>query len=153
MQSSPVQEIKSNGRKKYAPKGLDHSKILATAQENPNLTQKEIATLHNCDRSLVSRLLAENNITKEEVEQFKKDEAFLLNNLRYRIYKNITDEELKKAPVGSKVLAYCQIYDKYRLETGQSTENSNVLVAAISDLKHRKLAGNHANDDSAIDVT
>lgn len=138
---------KQGGRRKKVSEETKQS-IIATQQNNPSLDHGQLAKLHDVSRPFVSILLKENNLTTEEVRAFKGSEADLLTALRYRIYKSITDDEIKKAPVGSRILAYCQIYDKYRLETGQSTDNSNILVAAISDLKRRKSVDNQVSSEN-----
>ena len=41
-------------------------------------------------------------------------------------------DRLKKAPAGSLVLAACQLYDKERLERGQSTANADMRVLSTT---------------------
>ena len=127
-------------------------KLIKTIEENPNLTQQDIANITGLERSTISKFITKYNISKDEVDEFKKHEADLLTCAAgLELYKSITDEDIQKSPMGSRILAYCQIYDKYRLETGQSTENPNVLVHAIHELKRRKVEAKPA--DHAIDVT
>jgi hypothetical protein len=119
--------------------------IIELAESNPNLTHTQIASLEDCERSTVSRVLAKYGIEQQEVEDYKQHRADIFGGLQKRILKSITDEDIKKAPVGSRILAVAQLYDKERLERGQSTENVSLLVGAIQDLQARKRSGSKAD--------
>jgi hypothetical protein len=43
--------------------------------------------------------------------------------MQSKLLSSITDAEIKKAPVGSRILAVAQLYDKERLERSLSTSN------------------------------
>jgi hypothetical protein len=128
--------------------------IIATAIQNPSLSPQDIAKIHDISRPFVHGLLSQFNITKADIDDFKRNEADLLTALRLRIYNTLTDEDLKSASALQRMTMYGIGYDKYRLETGQSTENQSVLVTAISDLKQRKRAKvEHKQDGAPIDIT
>lgn len=57
--------------------------------------------------------------------------ADILANLQMKILSHVDDDRLKKAPAGSLVLAACQLYDKERLERGQSTENIDYRAQSV----------------------
>jgi hypothetical protein len=59
-------------------------------------------------------------------EYYKTHRADILSGLQAKLLAQVDDARLKKAPAGSLVLAACQLYDKERLERGQSTANISV---------------------------
>jgi len=59
-------------------------------------------------------------------DYYKVNRADILAGLQVKMLAQVDDARLKKAPVGSLVLAACQLYDKERLERGQSTANISV---------------------------
>jgi transposase len=59
---------------------------------------------------------------------FVKNRTEILQNTQRRLLNSINDEDIKKTPVGSRVLAFAQLYDKERLETDQSTSNQAVML-------------------------
>lgn len=144
MQQCAVSEhITSKSVRKTRPNLTQEKKrtIIEVAEQNPNLTHDQIATLEDVSRSTVTKILLGYGIDKQEVEDFKQHRADIFGGLQKRILKSITDDDIKKAPVGSRILAVAQLYDKERLERGQSTENVSLLVGAIQDLQARKRSG------------
>lgn len=150
---SQIQPIKKQRKKRVDIDQTIQEKLVKTIEENPNLSQQDIANITGLERSTISKFITKHNITKDEIDEFKKHEADLLTSLRFRLYKSITDADIEKSPMGSRILAYCQIYDKYRLETGQSTDNQSILVSAISDLRRRKVLRNGEHPGETIDVS
>lgn len=138
------------GRRKRVSKETKQD-IIQTALSNPNLSHEDLAKINEVSRPFVTQLLIQQGINKDQIKEYKAHEADLLTALRARIYTNITDEEIKKAPFGSKILAFCQIYDKYRLETDQSTDNQAVLVTAINDLRAKKRLRNGEHSQEIVD--
>jgi predicted DNA-binding protein YlxM (UPF0122 family) len=89
-------------------------------------------------RALRADINAHNQITRQEKQ--------------VKILESITDEEIAAADLKTKMLALNALgldkgreYEQERLETGQSTENVAVIVAAIKDVKRRM------QDDSGRD--
>jgi hypothetical protein len=66
--------------------------------------------------------------------------------LQERILKSITDEAIKKTPAIQLVTAASILYDKERLERGESTSKVSVLVGAIKELQQAR-QGQDINDD------
>jgi hypothetical protein len=74
----------------------------------------------------------------EEGKLLKDVEDEIQDAIRARLTKSLLDDDLEKVPYGTKALAYCQIYDKHRLQIGQSTENQAIIhqdIAAIKGMK------------------
>jgi hypothetical protein len=113
-------------------------KIKTLAENNPTLTHQQIATLEDSKRSTVTKILLDYGIEKHKLDDYKGNRADILAGLQTRIIDSITNEDIKKAPVGSRILAVAQLIDKERLERGQSTENVSLLVGAIQDLQSRR---------------
>lgn len=57
----------------------------------------------------------------DQAEVLKDVEGKLQDALKMRLIKSLLSADLEKVPYGTKALAYCQIYDKARLERGQAT--------------------------------
>jgi hypothetical protein len=134
--------------KNLLPRTARANKIIELKQDNPALTTREIATLTECDHSNVVRVLQRYGIVQEEVNEYKNKRADILAGLQHRLLSSITDADVQKAPLGSRVLAACQIYDKERLERGQSTEN---IAQIHGDIAKIKAAMQNKSDGSQCD--
>jgi hypothetical protein len=106
-----------------------------TAQEHPELSTREIGKLAESDHSTVVRTLQRYHIERAEVEDYKHHRADILAGLQHRLLASCTDADIQKSPMGSRILAAAQLYDKERLERGQSTDNVNVLVAGLKEMQ------------------
>ncbi len=98
---------------------------------------REIAEIVGGNKDVIHRQIR-HLLPTETTEEFKKNRADILAQLQCKILSSIDDADIKKAPFGSRILAMAQIYDKERLERGQSTDNVGVLVAGIKDLQSRR---------------
>jgi hypothetical protein len=104
-------------------------------QEHPELSTREIAALADTDHTHVIKTLQRYGIERTHVEDYKGNRADVLAGLQHRLITSITDADIQKAPMGSRVLAAAQLYDKERLERGQSTSNQATIHADIAALK------------------
>ena len=68
----------------------------------------------------------------EQVKDQLANRSYLLSNT---ILANITDEDMKKAPLGSKVMASAILIDKARLLDGESTENQSIYIKKSVEIK------------------
>jgi hypothetical protein len=98
---------------------------------NKDLNYHQVAKLVGCDPSNISRRLARIDYTPERLKAFKKSRADILAHVQSKLINSITDDEIEKAPLGTKTLAFCQLYDKERLERGQSTEILDVQAISL----------------------
>ena len=57
----------------------------------------------------------------EDVEEYKSNRADYLAGLQWRILKSIDNADIKKTPFNLRVISAGILYDKERLERGQST--------------------------------
>ena len=124
---------------KLRPRTARANKIIELKQSNPAITVREIAKLTNCDHSNVVRVLQRYGIVAQQVNEFKNHRAEVLAGLQHRILQSITSADIKKTPVGSRILAVSQLFDKERLERGQSTANvaydAHTISASVSELR------------------
>ncbi len=112
------------------------AKILNTVSTKPELTTREVAKLCDTDHSHVVRVMQRYGIVNNYVHDYKANRADIFAGLQHILLSSITPDDIQKAPLGSRVLAACQIYDKERLERGQSTGNMAVglsLTPALQD--------------------
>ena len=144
MSAQVKKPLRRQPNKPGTPKQLN---IINTINTNPNLSTREVAKICDTDHSHVVRIMQRYYIVKEETDDYKEHRADILAGLQHRLIKSITDEEIKKAPIGSRVLAACQIYDKERLERGQATSFTMQIHADIKELKGlQKQSTNSYND-------
>ena len=102
-------------------------------------TYQQIADHFNCTRSAVSQILSKDKALIEGYLAFKENPDKLYELKEYQLLTNLTDEDIKKMPGGSKMLASCQARDKIRLLRGESTENINQINHLIVEAReHRK---------------
>jgi hypothetical protein len=111
------------------------AKILATVTTKPGLTTREVAAICETDHSYVVQVMQRYGITNNNVHDYKANRADILAGMQHRLLASITDGDIQKSPLGSRVLAAAQLYDKERLERGQSTDNVNVLVAGLKEMQ------------------
>lgn len=95
------------------------------------LSYPEVATLVGCTPENVCQRFKAIGYTPERLKAFKKSRADILAHLQSTIINSISDAEIEKAPLGTKTLAFCQLYDKERLERGQSTEIVDVQSISL----------------------
>jgi hypothetical protein len=128
----------------------DINEIINLSQQNPNLSQSQIAKLHSKDieRSTVSKVLKRYNIVKVEVDEYKQHKADILAGLQHKLAESITSEDIKKAPLGSKVLAIAQLIDKERLERGQATSIADSQIRVLLDM----VTGQNRQENDVIDA-
>ena len=118
-----AEKIKKNTLQRLQPKNPRSRKIIELKTTNPELSTTQIGKLVDCSHVNVVRVLQRYGMAQQEVNDYKTNRADILAGLQHRLISSITDEDIKKTPVGSRILAACQIYDKERLERGQSTAN------------------------------
>ena len=112
--------------------------ILKTKQEHPDLTVREVAAIANVDHSYVVQVLARYGVNASHVEDFKANRANVFAGIQHRLLNSITDEDIQKAPMGSRILAAAQMYDKERLERDLSSVNVASVHTDIAALRQLK---------------
>ncbi len=131
-------------------KHIPDEKILYLRCEK-KLSHQQIAKLCGCHHSNITQRLHKLNI--EGFEYFAKNKSTQLEHLQHRITTSIADDDIKKAPFGSRVMALGILHDKIRLDRGQSTDNISIkgvinsMLGDLEDIRKRKaeLLQNGAN--------
>jgi predicted DNA-binding protein YlxM (UPF0122 family) len=112
---------------------LDTSDLVKLRIDN-KLSYQQIADIAGKSKQAIHSKIKK-LLPTEDTNIYKNQRADILANLQYKLLSSIDDKDIKKAPVGSRVLAACQIYDKERLERGQSTENIAQIHGDIAKIK------------------
>ena len=126
--------------------GTARERIVKLKTTNPTLSERQIAELAGCSKSSVHLALERYGINPNAIEGYKTNRADIFAGLQDRILNKLTDMALKKTPAIQLVTAASILYDKERLERGESTSNVSVLVGAIKELQQAR-QGQDINDD------
>ena len=92
------------------------------------LSTGQIAKIIGCSKTNVIIRLKYQGYDTHQIKLYKNKRPDLFAWMQDKLLSSITDEDIKKTPVGSRVLAMAQLYDKERLETDQSTSNQAVML-------------------------
>lgn len=101
--------------------------------ETKKLSHSQIGKIIGCSAPNVTQRLQRAGITT--LGNYKSNRADVIALVGKQILSSISDEDIKKASLNQKVVSYGILYDKERLERGQSTENVLDIHATIRDLK------------------
>jgi len=126
--------------------GTARERIVKLKTSNPTLSERQIAELAGCSKSSVHLALERYGINPNAIEGYKTNRADIFAGLQDRILNKLTDMALEKTPAIQLVTAASILYDKERLERGESTSNVSVLVGAIKELQQAR-QGQDINDD------
>ena len=102
---------------------------ILTLRFKQGLTYQQIADKYNVSAQAISdRIKRFKSIPQdpEYISAYKSSRADVFAALQIRILDSIEEDDLKKAPLQSKMWSVGVLYDKERLETGQSTQNIGV---------------------------
>lgn len=100
---------------------LDVSKMLELKTVN-QLSYSEIAAIDGTTPQNIHSKIKD-LLPTEETKTYQEHRADILSNLQLKLLSNLDDDRLKKASAFQLVGAAGLLYDKERLERGQSTEN------------------------------
>jgi predicted transcriptional regulator len=125
----------SQGTGHYKPKGIAIERMLQLRDKN--LTDGEIATIVGCDRSNVSKRLAEYAPKLQRIDNHKKYRADILTDLQMKVLDNFTPDKINECTVPQSAVVYGILYDKERIERGLST--SNLSIAGVIEVQKGKM--------------
>ena len=125
MTAEKIKKDKSKQLTKITPK---QRQIINLHNQHPNASGREIARLAKADPSYTIDILQRYGLIEQSISDYKTHRADILAGLQHRIISSITDEDIQKAPMGSRVLAAAQLYDKERLERGQGSGDKPMLI-------------------------
>ncbi|RMG00473.1 MAG: hypothetical protein D6726_11205 [Nitrospirae bacterium] len=95
------------------------------------LSYAEIAKLVNRRKQTIHERLKPYDEHILGLKKYKSKRADILAVYQQKILKHLTDEKLKKTPAAQLITMFAILYDKERLERGQSTSNVAVLEEII----------------------
>lgn len=122
------------------PKGIPVELILSYAQKE--LSNNDIAALVGCsERNVYERLRP----YKDKLKRFDKYKKYRADYFAFKgkeFLDSFNTEDIKKMPVASRVTCAAILYDKERLERGQSTENVAIhdIESNVADLRAKRQA-------------
>ena len=93
----------------------------------------EIGQILGCTKQNVELRLRPFKAEIEALQSFKEQRADVLAVYQQKLLNSLTDSDIKRMPPGSRLTGFGILYDKERLERGQSTDNIAV-EALIEDL-------------------
>jgi hypothetical protein len=103
------------------PKDISLSEMIRL--RNRGLSYEEIGRIVGCSKPNVWSRLEPYRKHIDGLPAFKEARADLLAVHQSRLLDSLSDEEIEKMPPGSRVVNFGILYDKERLERGQSTSN------------------------------
>ncbi len=104
-----------------SPKYIPIESIIELRKKS--LSTRQIAKILGCDHSNIVRRLNAYKAELQGIEPFKRNRADIFALVQAKIINNITDNDIAKASLLQKATSVAVLYDKERLERGQSTEN------------------------------
>jgi len=111
------------------PKGINHQ--LTVDLKKKGLSNGQIGKIQGCSAANISMVLQRYGGVEQETEDYKAHRADIFANLQHRLISSITQDDIKKTPTGSRILAVAQLYDKERLERGLSTQNIDSQAVSV----------------------
>jgi hypothetical protein len=96
-----------------------------------NLSYGEIAEYFGVNKSAVIRRLKPYFGAEVDVPAFKNHRADILASKQAEVLAAITSDKLKKSGARDLAITFGTLYDKERLERGQSTQNASVFFRII----------------------
>ena len=123
------QKIPTTTTRKPTPK---QERILNTKQDHPELTTREIAAICDTGHSHVIATFQRYHVDQVHIEEFKSHRADIFAGLQHRLLQSVTDTDIKKAPMGTRVLAAAQLYDKEQIERGHGADARPLVMIQIN---------------------
>jgi hypothetical protein len=109
-------------------------KLSAVTCKQNGLTYSQIAKLQNVSPQAIHKSI-QHLLPTQDTEIYKRNRANIFAEIQRKIVTTIDDDCIKDASLLQRITAAGIVYDKERLETGQSTGNIAVLIGKIEDLQ------------------
>lgn len=123
---------KRKGRPAGMRNGAAHKRIIEIAKKHPDAPKREIARRAGVDKATVDRALVKYGIRQADVAVYVDNRAAIFQGMQSRLLTSITDEDIAKMSGKDRMIGLGVLYDKERLETGQSTANVASLTALVT---------------------
>jgi hypothetical protein len=115
--------------------------VIRLKQNNPEMTQADIARAVGRDRSTVTRTLKRYNMDTKRVDGYNAAKSLLLSGIEERLLSNVTQKKIDDASLKDLAVSYGIFNDKNRLEQGKATVITNLsdIVMLIDKDEKQKL--------------
>ena len=123
------------------------AKLADLKAKNPGLSSRQLGKIVGISHTAVNTLFKRHNVDVEQLEQFREHRADLLTLHQERVLASISEEDLKKASARDKAIVFGTLYDKERLERGQSTSNQSVFFAIVAESCSGRSERDRGGDD------
>lgn len=131
--SQEIQKPERPKDPKKSPKNTSIDKILKQRGKNPLMTITDQAKLNGVSKQSLSQLLKRHGIDVDAAGEYKEHRADLFAGIQDTVLGHIDSTAIKrmveKAPMAA-VSLFGVLYDKERLERGQSTSNVATILAS-----------------------
>lgn len=114
---------------KYSPKFIPIENI--TSLRDKGLSQSQIAKILGCSREAIQQRLARVDYQQGETKEYVRNRADILASFQWRLLSSLTDADIKKMVPDRRIWCYGVLFDKERMERGQSTENISIASVAM----------------------
>lgn len=104
-------------------------KLMALQLHNAGLSCGKIAEIQDVSRQAIHRSIR-TLLPNEDTEIYKTHRANILSEMQRRLLVSIDDDDIQKTPAIQRITGAAILFDKERLERGQST--SNTLSVTLS---------------------
>src|SRR3990172_5314196 len=121
----------------YAEQGLNHD---------------EIAAIAGVTRSAITHRLNDAEYTPQRLKAYKEYRADILAYYQTLLLNALTPSEINKMAPRDRVLAFGVLYDKERLERGQSTSNIAAITSIIQAVHERRPQPIVVSDDPVVSI-
>ena len=111
-----------------------------------NLTYQEIGKILGTTKQAIHNKIG-HLIPTEITQDYIANRANIFAQAQLRLLSYLTDEKLKKMQARDIIVSMGILYDKERLERGQTTENIGVISATIRQLQALQIGENSATND------
>lgn len=115
-----------------APKGIPISKLIE--YRNKDLSYQDIADLVGCSKPNVYARLKQYDGEIKSLKSYKENRADVLAVVGSKMLNSLTSNDIEKASAYQRVGMFALLYDKERLERGQSTSNIAYANMTESDI-------------------
>jgi hypothetical protein len=124
-----TQSVEKPDKSHCRPKNTSITKILHQKAANPKLTNRQLAKINNVSQQAISQMFQRYGINENYLESFKEHRADILAGIQETVLGTLTVEDIKGASFRDRTVAMGILYDKERLERGQSTSNVATILA------------------------
>lgn len=96
-------------------------------------TRAQVAKSANVSRAAITQMLKRYGIDSKLIDSFKENRADIFAGIQETVAASLTEDDIKKATLRDRTILLGTLYDKERLERGQSTNNTSVFFHVVGE--------------------